>query len=59
MKQQLLEMEGITIEDSGYVTTRHYFYGRREAFNWTLVCPESHCLLIRCKCGRDNYQEVT
>jgi methylated-DNA-[protein]-cysteine S-methyltransferase len=26
MKQQLLEMEGITIEDSGYVTTRHYFY---------------------------------
>ena len=26
MKQQLLGMEGITIEDSGYVTTRHYFY---------------------------------
>jgi 6-O-methylguanine DNA methyltransferase, DNA binding domain len=59
MGQQLPEMEGINMEDSGYVTTRHYFYGRTEAFNWMLVSPESHCLLIRCKSGQDNYQEVT
>ena len=26
MKRKLLEMEGITLDDSGYVTTRKYFY---------------------------------
>jgi len=26
MKRKLLEMEGITFDDSGYVTARRYFY---------------------------------